>query len=303
VTDARGEHAQFDELAAGYALHALDPEDERQFLRHLSDCPRCREALSDYTEVAAALADNPSTIEPSPQLGDRIMAAIANEPAGGAGRPPQQVGAGRDGSTDRDSTGRDSRSSGSDGIDRGDSTGRDSIGRDGQGDKLPAGITDLSERRHRRRLVAIVASAAAAIVIAGGTIWGGLASSGGSSPSQPTAGCMSGQTCRQVLLTDAHSHAPAGKVVISGHTVWLLPSGLPADNTTRQIYVLWQITGAHTPMAVGSFDVTGHGDKPVRIGSLAVPYRGTWAFAVSIEHGRTIPATPSHPVALGQVPS
>jgi hypothetical protein len=293
VTDARGEHAQFDELAAGYALHALDPEDERQFLRHLSDCPRCREALSDYTEVAAALADNPSTIEPSPQLGDRIMAAIANEPAGGAGRPPQQVGAGRDGSTDRDS-----RSGG--GAGRDGSTDRDS---EGEGDKLPAGVTDLSERRHRRRLVAIVASAAAAIVIAGGTIWGGLASSGGSSPSPPTAGCMSGQTCRQVLLTDARSHAPAGKVVISGHTVWLLPSGLPADNTTRQIYVLWQITGAHTPMAVGSFDVTGHGDKPVRIGSLAVPYRGTWAFAVSIEHGRTIPATPSHPVALGQVPS
>jgi hypothetical protein len=291
VTDARGEHAQFDELAAGYALHALEPEDERQFLRHLSDCPRCREALSDYTEVAAALADNPSTIEPSPQLGDRIMAAIANEPAGGAGRPHQQVSAGRDASNDRDSTHRDS-------------TGRDSTGPGGQGgDKLPAGVSDLSERRHRRRLVAIVASAAAAIVIAGGTIWGGLASSGGSSPSQPTAGCMSGQTCRQVLLTDAHSHAPAGKVVISGHTVWLLPSGLPADNTTRQIYVLWQITGAHTPMAVGSFDVTGHGDQPVRIGSLAVPYRGTWAFAVSIEHGRTIPATPSHPVALGQVPS
>jgi Anti-sigma-K factor rskA/Putative zinc-finger len=298
VTDARGEHAQFDELAAGYALHALDSEDERQFLRHLSDCPRCREALSDYTEVAAALADNPSTMEPSPQLGDRIMAAIANEPAAGAGRPPQQVGAGR---TDR-STDRDSRSSGGDGVDQ-DSADRDGIHRDGQGDRLPAGVTDLSERRHRRRLVAIVASAAAAVVIAGGTIWGGLASSGGSSPSQPTAGCMSGQTCRQVLLTDARSHARAGKVVISGHTVWLLPSGLPADNTTRQIYVLWQITGAHTPMAVGSFDVTGHGDKPVRIGSLAVPYRGTWAFAVSIEHGRTIPATPSHPVALGQVPS
>jgi Anti-sigma-K factor rskA/Putative zinc-finger len=288
VTDARGEHAHYDELAAGYALHALDAEDERQFLRHLSDCPRCREALSDYTEVAAALADNPSTIEPSPQLGDRIMAAIANEPAAGAGQSPQQAGAGRDSSAGRGGM--------SGGIDRdGDP--------DGQGDRLPAGVTDLSERRHRRRLVAIVASAAAAVVIAGGTIWGGLASSGGGSPSQPTAGCMSGQTCRQVLLTDARSHARAGKVVISGHTVWLLPSGLPADNTTRQIYVLWQITGAHTPMAVGSFDVTGHGDKPVRIGSLAVPYRGTWAFAVSIEHGRTIPATPSHPVALGQVPS
>jgi hypothetical protein len=285
VTDVTGEHAHYDELAAGYALHALDPEDERQFLRHLSDCPRCREALSDFTEVAAALADNPSTVEPSPQLGERIMAAIANEPAAGGGQVPRQAGTGPE--------------------DRADPNSADpnSVRRDGPGRRVPAGVADLSERRRRRRLVAIVASAAAAVVIAGGSIWGGLAASRGSSPSQPTADCMRGQTCRQVLLTDARSHAPAGKVVISGQTVWLLPSGLPTDDTTRQVYVLWQITGAHTPLAVGSFDVTGHGDKPVRIGPLAVPYRGTWAFAVSIEHGRTIPATPSRPLALGRVPS
>ena len=76
---------------------------------------------------------------------------------------------------------------------------------------------------------------------------------------------------------------------------------MTADDTATQVYVLWQITGAHTPLAVGSFDVARHGGRPMLIGKLAVPYRGTWAFAVSIEHGRTIPATPSHAVALGQV--
>ena len=59
--------------------------------------------------------------------------------------------------------------------------------------------------------------------------------------------------------------------------------------------------GAHVPLAVGSFDVRGHAGTPIRIGKLAVPYRGTLAFAVSLEHGRTIPAKPSHLVAIGQV--
>ena len=80
-----------------------------------------------------------------------------------------------------------------------------------------------------------------------------------------------------------------------------MPSGLPADDRSRQVYVLWQITGKHTPLAIGSFDVGRHSAAPIRIGKLAVPYRSTWAFAVSIEHGRTIPASPSRPVALGQV--
>ncbi|MGH3194226.1 MAG: hypothetical protein ACRDOL_44590, partial [Streptosporangiaceae bacterium] len=57
------------------------------------------------------------------------------------------------------------------------------------------------------------------------------------------------------------------------------------------------------PPPVGSFDVRGRGGKPVRIGTLAVPYRGTRAFAVSIGHGRAIPAAPSPPVALGRVVS
>jgi hypothetical protein len=40
---------------------------------------------------------------------------------------------------------------------------------------------------------------------------------------------------------------------------------------------------------------------PIRIGGLPAPYPGTRAFAVSLEHGRTIPARPSPPVAVGKV--
>ena len=276
MTRPTPEHARYDELAAGHALHALDPDDERQFLDHLPDCARCQNAVSDFTDVAAALADASPAAEPSPRLGERIMASLAREPAAGTpGTGPPAA----------------------------DSPAAGTPAASFPGPGRPAPVTGLAERRHRRRLRTLAASAAAAAVLAGGgTAWGVLSGSPGS-PAGPTAGCVRAGACQQVQLTGARTRAPAGKVIVVDGTAWLVPSGLPADNTTRQVYVLWQITGAHTPLPVGSFDVRGHGSTPVRIGALPVSYHGTRAFAVSLEHGRAIPATPSHPVALGQVTS
>ncbi|MGH3273469.1 MAG: hypothetical protein ACRDNZ_03985 [Streptosporangiaceae bacterium] len=248
MSDPTGAHTRYDELAAGYSLHALDPEDEQLFLRHLPDCPRCRAALSDFTEVAAALAENWPAVEPSPRLGARIMAAAAREPA----------------ARNRD-------------ADLGDARLDDTMPDDTMpDDTVSPAMADLAERRRRRLRKIAAGAAAAAVLAAGGTTWGVLSAGGG--PVAPASGCVRAGTCREVVLTDARSHAPAGKVIVADGTVWLIPSGLPADNTARQVYVLWQITGGRTPVAVGSFDVRGHGNQPVRIGGLAVPYRGTWAF-------------------------
>lgn len=260
VTGPTHDHARFDELAAGHALHALDTGDEREFLGHLPGCSRCQDALTDYLHVTAALAASWPEAEPArpgDQLRGRIMEAVS-APSAPGGAPPAFGGG-------------------------------------------PAGVAHLSGRRNRRRLRAVIASAAAAMVLAAGGVAGAeLAASPGRGPAQPTAGCVHAGKCRQVVLTAAGSSATAARVIVMNGAVWLMPSRLPPDNAARQIYVLWQITGGHIPMAVGSFDIRGHADRPIRIGALAVPYRTTWAFAVSLEHGRTIPATPSHPVALGQ---
>jgi anti-sigma factor RsiW len=141
VTGPAWAHDRFDELAAGHALDALDPPEEREFAGHLDDCPRCQDALAGYLEITAALASSaPEAEEPSPEPRDRILAAAAGT----------------------------------------------------------ARVADLAERRRRRRPRALISATAAA---------------------------------------------------------------------------------------------------------LAVPLPGTRAFAVSRERGRTIPATPSRPVALGQVTS
>lgn len=49
------EHEQWDELAAGYALHGLSPADEQLFVAHLETCTDCAATLREHELVAAQL--------------------------------------------------------------------------------------------------------------------------------------------------------------------------------------------------------------------------------------------------------
>jgi anti-sigma-K factor RskA len=60
-------------LAAGYALHALDEAEEREFEQHLAGCGRCRRELVGLREAAAALAYAPEGPAPPPELRQRIL--------------------------------------------------------------------------------------------------------------------------------------------------------------------------------------------------------------------------------------
>jgi anti-sigma-K factor RskA len=65
-----------DELIPGYALHALDADDERIVVAHIDECERCRARLRDYQGVTAALAHAAPPVEPPPQLRQRLLEAI-----------------------------------------------------------------------------------------------------------------------------------------------------------------------------------------------------------------------------------
>lgn len=163
----------------------------------------------------------------------------------------------------------------------------------------PSAVVPLRPRP--RRWLRWPATAAAAVLIAGAGTWAGLAVTGTSStsPRPAAAGCAHESGCAEVTLTDVATRRPAAKVLVQRRVAWMVPFGMKADDTAGQIYVLWQITARHRPMAVGSFDVRAGAHAPIRIGALAAPYAGTLAFAVSLEHGRTIPAAPSDITALG----
>ena len=82
-------HARYEELAAGHALHALEPEDEQVFVAHLSGCARCERDLAEHEATLAHLAYAPDAAEPPPALLDGIRAGVL---ASGRGASfPEQV--------------------------------------------------------------------------------------------------------------------------------------------------------------------------------------------------------------------
>jgi anti-sigma-K factor RskA len=49
------EHTYWDELAAGYALHGLSPEEQQAFVEHLATCAECAASVKEHDFVAAQL--------------------------------------------------------------------------------------------------------------------------------------------------------------------------------------------------------------------------------------------------------
>lgn len=65
--------------AAGYALHALSANEEREFEAHLAGCRQCQEELASLSEAAAALAFATPPEQPPPALRGRILDAARAE--------------------------------------------------------------------------------------------------------------------------------------------------------------------------------------------------------------------------------
>jgi hypothetical protein len=181
---APGHSDQFEELAAGYALDALEPTDEQTFLEHARDCPECTRMVASYREVAAAIASVvPPRAEPSPQLADRIMATVrAGQnpgPAAAPATPAAQAEAGpaqAEASTAQTETGAAPAPA-------------DTTAAPAQPEPAPK-VVPL---RPRRRWLRPAAAAAAVAVIVGG-IWGGLAATSGT-PAPTIASCQVQQGC------------------------------------------------------------------------------------------------------------
>lgn len=64
---------QWSELAAPYALGALDPEERARFEAHMAGCAVCRGEVQSLREVAALLANAAPAATPPPALRERIL--------------------------------------------------------------------------------------------------------------------------------------------------------------------------------------------------------------------------------------
>jgi anti-sigma-K factor RskA len=67
------------DLAAAYALNALDPEDRWTYERHLDNCEHCSDEVARLRAGAVQIAYAATGPEPRPELRDRILRAAREE--------------------------------------------------------------------------------------------------------------------------------------------------------------------------------------------------------------------------------
>ena len=72
-------HEDVHELAAAYALDALDDDERAAFEQHLPGCARCQEAVRTFRETAALLAYATEGPDPPSALRERVLEEAGRE--------------------------------------------------------------------------------------------------------------------------------------------------------------------------------------------------------------------------------
>jgi anti-sigma-K factor RskA len=80
-------HSEFEELAAGYVLGALEPDDEHDFRRHLDGCATCEANVRELEAVVGELAYAAPPVDPPDTLWAGIRREIEPEAARRAATP------------------------------------------------------------------------------------------------------------------------------------------------------------------------------------------------------------------------
>lgn len=309
-------HDQWDELAVGYAMTSLEPDEMERFIEHLvSFCPQCQRSVDDTASVGAGLASAmPVPIAPpSDGLRDAVLrAAFAARPA-----VPQTTAdfdlvapvtdlrqhadrvmasvpmpAESDLSSEPDRSGDPVSPSASDPrSERGSGAHR---------------VIDLSERRARRlpKSAGWLVAAAAAVVAVVMSVTAVASMHSRSRSSADAANYLKAvqaavSTSGQVVPLKNNSGANIASVVAHAGSVAVVSLDL-APNSKSSSYVLWGISGkTKDPTALGVFDVASNHLQTRQVGTDSRGYSGFTSFAVSYEKGHTPPPRPTTIVAAG----
>ncbi|MFB9384165.1 anti-sigma factor domain-containing protein [Pseudonocardia petroleophila] len=276
--------------AVGWALHALEPDEEMAVLLHLPHCAACRTAVTEAEEVLSALGGVVAAADPPPALRDRLMSAVASteqrpvlqprndQPQDEEPRPvpvpaPAFPADGRRHRLDEE---------------------------DRSGHRRPSWLSSRG-----RQLVA------AALVVVAAVSVGGLAVRANQLEQQRDAESAQAQGlsefisrldqpgARHALLASADDSTVAAVLLAAGERqVYTL--GLAA-NSDDHTYVLWGIRpDAAAPVPLGTFDVDA-ADQGLRTVGSAGEAEDFTQYAISLEPGRVAPASPTVVVASGQV--
>jgi Anti-sigma-K factor rskA len=276
--------------AVAWALHALEPDEELAMRTHLPGCRSCRDVVQETELVMGELAASVELVDPPARLRDSILAAAAETPQM---RPETPLAKPWPGPRSPDS-GSIPRRAESDGA-----------GNDG---RLAARERPRPRRwlqpNGRRSLVTAAVAVVAVICV------GGLALYTAQVQQQLNAQIAQSQsladivtqmdqpgTAHATLSTGAGEAVAAVLVIASERTV--VAAGLPPNDRNDTIYVVWGL-GTDNPRPLGAFDIAAPGSSVHSVGS-AADGKAFSSYAISLESGRDMPATPTTVVASGAV--
>ncbi|RBY81211.1 anti-sigma factor [Blastococcus sp. TF02-09] len=264
-----GHDEGFEELAVGWALHALEPEDADAFLPHLSGCPRCREIVDQTTEVMGDLATAAPAVELPPGLGERLRAEVARTPQDVPAERPEQAAA--------PAPARPAPAAASPAVPS----------------RVPAGVPVP-----RRRWTSVLVAAAVAAVVGLGA-WTAVLI--GDRDEARDAVAAESALVEELLRPGPATVVPVtddGRTVATLLTrddgVQVVSHALEPNDRDAEIYVLWGLEQG-TPKALGEFDVDGPG---LELRTLEVEGADDFpSYGISVEPGRQAPEAPTDVVA------
>ena len=267
------DHATFDELAVGWALHSLEPEDEAIFTAHLAGCDRCARTVAETIEMMASLASDLPPAEPSVELRSRLRAAVERTE-----QVPAELASAR----------------------RAVATGFPDY--DG-GHRRAAGAVPVP--RWRRSLPTLLAAAAVALIFALG-VWNvvlnesrGEAEATAQAQARIVAELLTPGRATIAPVADKGGNSVA-TVVARPDDVVVVTHGLQINNATDSIYVVWGME-SDKAVALGTFDVV-HAQMDLRpVGSSGTGLDDYPQYGISLEAGRQAPPKPTDVVATGAV--
>ncbi len=263
------DHQPFDELAVGWALHALEPEDEAVFAVHLPGCARCAATVAETTEVMGAMARDLPPAEPSEDLRARLRAAVETTeqapapaaPTAPAEHPPEPA-------------------------------------------PRPA-----ERPGWRRVLPASLVAAAVATIVGLGLWNVFLTSSQERMQETITAQeevmaalLTPGRATVAPLQQVGDQGRTVATVVARGDELQVVTDGLSVNDADETSYVVWGL-GEGAPVPLGTFDVSRSQMDVRTVGSPATDLDGFSLYGISLEPGQEAPSEPTDVVATGEVTS
>jgi hypothetical protein len=288
--DQVGDHDEYDVLAAGWALHALEPDEEARFTAHLAGCAACRGTAEELEAILGELSYAAPSVEPPEGLLDRLKAAAAADTATEGAATVTEAAPVFPAPDERD-------------PDERDAGGGDPGGRGGG---IPGVVVPLRPRRSvRDRAVRWVAAAAAAValVLAG---WNVVLHREADQQRRIVAereawlvDVVQGQRVAALTPTSGERR-PVAFVFARDGQLEVVTDGVEQNRPGSTSLWLWGQWGSSVrPLA--RFDVDTGQMALHRLGTVPAGMDSADAFAVSLEPGTAKPVKPSRIVANGVV--